>query len=295
MSPLCLCVSMVKGLCLFRLDQVSLTHANGFVALRGISLAASPGERIAVIGPSGAGKTTLLRLFGAALRPSAGKLSMLGVDPWALSGASCALRAYRCRASGAAAARQRQRGRYRRVLLADSASGRCGKSLASLVYPLDIAGAREVLARLEVGDRLFDRCDRLSGGQLQRVSLARTLYQRPDSDFADEPVSALDPTLARQAVRTLLADAGARGATLVASLHRHRSGALGIPAHRGHTRRLRRLPDLPAAEVSEPLLRELYAAECPGSAALPTLANTPHFDARPADVPGASPAPAADG
>jgi len=46
------------------------------------------------------------------------------------------------------------------------------KSLASLAYPLDIAGARAALARLDLGERLFDRCDRLSGGQLQRVGVA---------------------------------------------------------------------------------------------------------------------------
>ena len=62
----------------FRLDGVGLTHANGFAALAGVSLAAASGERLALIGPSGAGKTTLLRLLGAALRPSAGALQLLG-------------------------------------------------------------------------------------------------------------------------------------------------------------------------------------------------------------------------
>ena len=54
------------------------------------------------------------------------------------------------------------------------------KSALSLLYPADIAGPREQLARLDLADRLFDRCDQLSGGQLQRVGVARVLYQRPD-------------------------------------------------------------------------------------------------------------------
>ena len=80
-------------------------------------------------------------------------------------------------------------------------------------------GACRPDARLDLGDRLFERCDRISGGQLQRVGIARVLYQQPNLVLADEPVSALDPALARQTVRVLVQDATARNATLVASLH----------------------------------------------------------------------------
>jgi phosphonate transport system ATP-binding protein len=265
---------------LFQLHNVSLAHANGFVALRGITLAAQAGERIAVVGPSGAGKTTLLRLLGAALRPSSGRVELLGADPWALPAAG--LRVLRSRIG---VAHQAPPLPPRQRVVTAVLAGRLGqwpwwKSLASLAYPADIAGARAVLAQLDLGDRLFDRCDRLSGGQLQRVGIARVLYQQPQLILADEPVSALDPTLALQTVQVLSADAEARGATLVASLHAVDLALSSFPRIVG-VRDGRIAFDRPAAAVDEALLRELYAAE---GADLPTLATEPQFAAHTVDA-----------
>lgn len=265
----------------FRLDGVGLTHANGFTALADVTLAAARGERIAVIGPSGAGKTTLLRLLGAALRPTDGVLSLLDAAPWALpAGALRGLRARIGVVHQAPPLPQRQR------VVTAVLAGRLGqwplwRSVASLVYPLDIAGARAALARLDLGDRLFDRCDRISGGQLQRVGIARVLYQQPDLVLADEPVSALDPALARQAVRVLVQDATARNATLVASLHAVDLALAEFPRVVG-VRDGRIAFDLPATDVSEARLRELYASE---GAELPTLANEARFAAHAVDTP----------
>ena len=145
------------------------------------------------------------------------------------------------------------------------------RAVASLVYPSDIAGAREVLSRLDLADRLFDRCDRLSGGQLQRVGIARVLYQRAELMLADEPVSALDPTLADAAASQLVAQAEATGATLCASLHAVDLALRWFPRVIG-MRAGEVVFDAPARDVTQAMLVDLYATE---GAVLPTQANDP--------------------
>jgi hypothetical protein len=134
------------------------------------------------------------------------------------------------------------------------------RALGSLFYPSDIAGAHEVLSRLSLEDRLFDRCDRLSGGQLQRVGIARVLYQRPALLLADEPVSALDPTLADAAIGQLVAQSESTGATLVASLHAVDLALRWFPRIVG-MRNGQVMFDLPTAEVTPAMLDALYASE----------------------------------
>jgi phosphonate transport system ATP-binding protein len=253
------------------LQDIGLVHPNGQRALAGVSFSVEAGERVAVIGPSGAGKTTLLRLAAASLRPSEGRVRVLQSNPWQL-GAS-ALRRLRARVGVVHQAPPIPP--QLRVVTAILA-GRLGswstwKAIASLVYPSDIAGAREVLARLDLADRLFDRCDRLSGGQLQRVGIARVLYQRPALLLADEPVSALDPTLADEAVGQLIAFSGDSGATLVASLHAVDLALKWFPRIVG-MRAGELVFDLPTRQVTREMLVELYATE---GRVLPTQANDP--------------------
>ena len=186
-----------------RLEGAGLVHANGQRALRNVSLALGGGERVAVIGPSGAGKTTLVRVLGTSLRPSEGRLFVDDDDPWRL--AAGALRRMRARIG---VVHQSPPIPPRLRVVTAVLAGRLGswpawKSLASLVVPGDASGARAALDRLDLGERVFDRCDRLSGGQLQRVGIARVLYQQPQIVLADEPVSALDPALADLSVGAL--------------------------------------------------------------------------------------------
>jgi phosphonate transport system ATP-binding protein len=201
------------------LAGVGVVYADGSRALEAIDLHIERGERVAVIGPSGAGKTTLLRVLATALRSDRGAAELLGQDPWALSnGARQQLRARIGLIHQSAPLPPRQR-----VVTAVGA-GRIaqwslGRSLLNLVYPLDINGVRNALGRLDLDDKLFARCDQLSGGQLQRVSIARVLYQAPELLLADEPVASMDPVLADHTLAVLRDEAQTRGIAFVASLH----------------------------------------------------------------------------
>ena len=266
----------------FALHGVGLTHANGFAALKGISLTAQKGERIALIGPSGAGKTSLLSVIGTALMPTAGSAEVLdfGQDlastaprrksPWGTAIKNLRSRIGTIHQSPPIPGRQRV---VTAVLAGKLGQWPAWKSLASLLYPLDVPGARTALERVDLADKLFARCDQLSGGQLQRVGIARVLYQQPELILADEPVSALDPTLALAAIRLLIAEADARGTTLVASLHT-------VDLALGNFTRIVGVKagsiafDLPASEVTVPLLHELYASE---GDELPIQAHEPNF------------------
>ena len=257
----------------FALNGVGLTHANGFAALKEITLKAEKGERIALIGPSGAGKTSLLSVLGTALAPTAGTAEILDFGRNASSTAG--IKALRARI-GTIHQSPPLPGRQRVVTAV--LAGKLGqwpawKALASLLYPLDIPGARAALERVDLADKLFARCDQLSGGQLQRVGIARVLYQQPELILADEPVSALDPTLALATIRLLVADAEARGATLVASLHAV-DLALGNFTRIVGVKAGRIAFDLPAGEISVPLLHDLYASE---GEELPVQAHEPRF------------------
>ena len=242
------------------LQGVALRYANGFTAIADATLNVSRGERVAVIGPSGAGKTSLLRLASTSIRASAGRVEVLGESPWDLSPAR--LKALRARIG---VVHQSPPIPPRLRVVTAVLAGRLGawstrRALASLLVPHDAAGAQAALARLGLGERVFNRCDRLSGGQLQRVGIARVLYQAPQLILADEPVSALDPTLADATLRELVAQSADTGATLVASLHavdlalKWFGRIVGM--REGHV-----VFDRAAREVSDEMLRDLYATE----------------------------------
>lgn len=248
-------------------------------ALAPLTLQIANGEQVAVIGPSGAGKTTLMQLLACARPPSAGRLLLDGIDPWTLPRPRLQhLRGQLFLAPQVPPLPPRQRV-VTAVLAGCLPRWSFGKSLRSLVYPADIPAAEAALARLDLADKLFERVDRLSGGERQRVGLARALVSQARLLLVDEPLSALDPARALQAIATLTHAARDGGATLVATLHHvdmalaHFPRIVGLQAGRLAF-------DLPAAQVSPARLAELYGGESPrepltGDAAEPPIGARP--------------------
>ncbi|HSN89606.1 MAG TPA: LysR substrate-binding domain-containing protein [Anaeromyxobacteraceae bacterium] len=252
----------------------------GFEALRPLDLEIARGERVAVVGPSGAGKSTLLSLLATALAPSAGEVVVLGERPAGLS--PRALRRLRARIGTI----------YQQLLLVPQASvmqnvvaGQLGRtsllrSLLALVSGREAERIRALLDQVGIADKIFERVDRLSGGEQQRVAIARTLHQDPEIVVADEPLASVDP--ARSAGIVALFARAFAGRTLVVSTHRIEP----LLAHVDRVIGLRRgaiVFDRPAAAVTLDDLAHLYESRR-GAAVSP-----------PPPGPGPAPGPATAG
>ena len=240
------------------LDHVSYVHPNGFTAISDFSLHVQTGEHIALVGPSGAGKTTLLSLMASTLQPTKGSLNVLEQRMAGIE--NIALRELRKRI---ACIYQHPPLPPRQRVITAVTAGRLAhwpvwKSLASLFYPMDISGVSEVLSKVQLSEKIFNLCNQLSGGQLQRVGIARALYQQSELILADEPVSALDPGLALAMIQVLKQDAMSRGATLITSLHAVDLALQCFDRIVG-LRDGKMVFDLPAHQVTPAMLNDLYA------------------------------------
>jgi phosphonate transport system ATP-binding protein len=237
--------------------QHPAARAGAAPALRAFSVQLAAGEQVAVIGPSGAGKTTLLHAAACALKPSAGMLRLGGQDPWVLNAAALRrLRAQLFLAPQTPPLPPRQRV-VTAVLAARLPALGLWASVASLVRPRGAEAAHAALQQFDLGEKLWERVDRLSGGERQRVGLARALLAPAGLWLIDEPLSALDPTRAQQALRTLTSAAAERGTTLLATLHQVELALAHFPRVLG-LREGRLVFDLPAAEVTRERLAALY-------------------------------------
>jgi phosphonate transport system ATP-binding protein len=226
-------------------------------AIDGIDLDVRAGERVALVGPSGAGKTTVLRTCNGTIVPTAGHVTVLGHDFTVASGGE--RRAVR-RRIGTVYQQLHLVGPLRVVHNVNAgrlAEWSGARALRSLVRPVEVDAVRDALARVGIADKIFERTERLSGGEQQRVALARVLRQDPELILADEPVSSLDPARAEE-VMDLLCGVVAGGArTLIVSLHdfglarRRCDRIVGLRAGRI-------VFDLPAAAVDEARGADLY-------------------------------------
>lgn len=177
---------------MIQLEQVSVTYPGGLTALHLTSIEFRRGEFTVLLGASGAGKSTLLRCLNHLTLPNTGRIT---VDGLGSLDRRAVLLAHR-RRTGMVFQQHQLIGR--RSVLQNVLIGRLGyhSTLRSLL-PLpkeDHFIALEALERVGVLHKALERVDSLSGGEQQRVGIARAIAQRPQMVLADEPVASLDPS-----------------------------------------------------------------------------------------------------
>ncbi len=188
--------------------------ANGrpLTVLHEVSFELEAGATAAIVGPSGSGKTTLLGLCAGLDRATSGVVRLDGVDLTALD-----------EEARARVRRERVGFVFQSFNLLPTLT-----ALENVMVPAELRGAagaaplaRELLARVGLGDRLGHYPAQLSGGEQQRVALARAFINRPRILFADEPTGNLDAETARTIVGLVFELNREAGTTLVLVTHDH--------------------------------------------------------------------------
>ncbi len=238
----------------FNLTKVAKYYGE-MMALSPLSFRIEQGEIVALIGPSGAGKTTLLNILAHIHKPDEGEVHIDGLPIYGY-------------ATGKQLARKVGiiRQQFDLVpslpVIHNVLAGRLGewglaKSLLSFIIPQDKGQAEMALDRVGLINKIYEKTANLSGGEQQRVALARLLVQKPEIILADEPVSSLDPARAEDILSMLVHLVQEENQTLVASLH-------SVELAKKYFNRIIALRggkiffDLPTEKVTDQDLAELY-------------------------------------
>ncbi len=195
-----------------RLTKTYATAAGPLTVLREVAFSIEAGAMLAVVGPSGSGKTTLLGLCAGLDQPTAGTVTLNGTELGRLTEDERALVRNDCVGFV-----------FQSFQLIPTLT-----ALENVLVPLELRGghdglaeARELLARVGLGDRLGHYPVQLSGGEQQRVALARAFINRPKILFCDEPTGNLDDDNARVMLDLVFGLNRERGTTLVLVTHNH--------------------------------------------------------------------------
>src|SRR5499427_4827897 len=240
---------------MLRVRGLSLRYPNGKLALSDFALTVEAGELVVVLGGNGSGKSTLLKCITRTLKPNAGEI-------WLGDTNLCVLEGEKLRRARLELAMIWQQASLvrRSSVLNNVATGALGRhsTLRTVFGGLpesELAAARGYLA-----DLAAQRAGTLSGGQAQRVAIARSLTQRPRVLLADEPVASLVPEASEDIMRLLQRLARSERLAVLCVLHQvelaysYADRVIGI-------RDGRIAFDLPRGEVSRDAVRRLYISE----------------------------------
>jgi len=197
---------------MIHIENLSKTYRRGqeeVRALVNVSLNVEAGEFLAVVGPSGSGKSTLLNIVGLLDRPTSGRISIAGKP---------------CEKLGTREAELLRRNTigfvFQQFLLVPTMT-----ALQNVMLPMYFAGdpaarekATELLHRVGLGNRLLHLPSQMSGGEIQRVAVARALANNPSILLADEPTGNLDSRTAED-IFNLLREINQAGTTVIVVTH----------------------------------------------------------------------------
>jgi phosphonate transport system ATP-binding protein len=245
---------------MLRVCGLSLRYQNGKAALSDFALTVEAGELVVVLGGNGSGKTTLLRCITRTLKPSAGEIWLADTD-------LCALQGEKLRRARLPLAMISQHASLvrRSTVAANVAMGALGRyfTLRTAFGGLpqcELDAARGYLGEVGLADLAEQRAGTLSGGQAQRVAIARSLAQQPRVLLADEPIASLDPEAAEEIMRLLQRLACSERIAVLCVLHQvelayaYADRVVGI-------RDGRIAFDLPRSQVSREAVHRLYIHE----------------------------------
>ena len=243
-------------------QRLGVRYANGHEALRHASLAVPQGELVVILGSNGCGKSTLLKAI-VGLAPAHG--GSVRVDDLELT--TLPPRQMRRARMPVAMIFQQAHLVRRRSVLANVATGALGHHRGlgvalGMLPKAELPRARAHLDEVDMAAFAYRRAGNLSGGQAQRVSIARALAQRPRVLLADEPVASLDPEAAEDIMALLRRLASADRLAILCVLHqpdlamRYADRVVGL-------RHGQVAFDMPPAAVTAERLTELYARDVP--------------------------------
>lgn len=195
---------------MIRFEDVSKTYSSKDVSLHDVHLHINKGEFVTLIGPSGAGKTTLIRLLLTEEKPTSGTILFDGVN------------IHRLRQKDIPKYRQRIGVVFQDYKLLDNKT-----AYENVAFAMEMVGKKDsdikadvphVLGLVGLQTKMYHFPEQLSGGEQQRLAIARAIINQPDILIADEPTQSLDPDNAKDII-TILKKINELGTTVILTTH----------------------------------------------------------------------------